>query len=130
MPRKPKVIMVKTEPYKGLSKRQTSSVRKIAQQQIRKSASTITVGKSAENTQLFHNKAFYLGGLLSTQQGNLDPDNQQSNAARKGDEIFLRNVNVRFWLSNKNDRPNVMYKLFLFWYDAGTQLTDAVCFFT
>lgn len=116
--------------FKGLSKRQTSSVRKIAQQQIRKSASSITVGKTDENVQLFHNKVLYQGGLLGTQQGNLDPDNQQSNQARRGDDIYLRNVNVRFWLSNKNDRPNVMYKLFLFWYDSGTQLTDAVCFFT
>ena len=91
---------------------------------------TKTVGKSAENVQLFHNKALYVGGLLATTQGTADPDNQSGNAARIGDEILLRNCNVRFWLSNKLDRPNVMYKLFLFWYTEGQALSDALCFFT
>lgn len=72
----------------------------------------------------------YQGALLATTQGVQDPDNQVGNSARKGDKIYLRNVNVRFWLSNKLDRPNVMYKLFLFWYTEGQTLSDQLCFFT
>jgi len=67
---------------------------------------------------------------LANGQGVTDPDNFNTNQARIGDELYLTNMNVRFWLSNKNDRPNVMYKLFLFWYESGTQLTDVLCFFT
>ena len=33
-------------------------------------------------------------------------------------------------MSNKNDRPNVMYKLYLFWYDSALTLSDTICFFT
>ena len=91
---------------------------------------TKTVGKNDENNQLYHNKALYKGELLATTQGVADPDNQSTNAARIGDEILLRNVNIRFWLSNKADRPNVMYKFFLFWYTQGQTLSDTLCFFT
>ena len=96
----------------GLSKKQAKAVSHIAKKVLRSTLETKTVGKTAENVQLFHNKALYQGTLLATSQGVSDPDNQSGNAARVGDEILLRNVNVRFWLSNKLDRPNVMYKLF------------------
>ena len=121
---------MKTQPYKGLSKRQQKSVRAIAKQTVRKASETKTVGKLLENVQLFHNKALYKGALLANGQGVTDPDNFSTNQARIGDELYLTNVNVRFWLSNKNDRPNVMYKLFLYWYDTGAQLDDQLCFFT
>jgi len=113
-----------------LSKKQTKDVKAITRSVVRGMMETKTVGKSQENIQLFHNKALYTGALLATSQGVSDPDNQQGNAARIGDEILLRNCNVRFWLSNKLDRPNVMYKLFLFWYTEGQTLSDTLCFFT
>ncbi len=114
----------------GLSKKQAKAVSHITKKVMRSTFETITVGKTAENVQLFHNKALYQGALLATTQGVQDPDNQVGNSARKGDKIYLRNVNVRFWLSNKLDRPNVMYKLFLFWYTEGQTLSDQLCFFT
>ncbi len=114
----------------GLSKKQAKAVSHIAKKVLRSTLETKTVGKTAENVQLFHNKALYQGALLATSQGVSDPDNQAGNAARVGDEILLRNCNVRFWLSNKLDRPNVMYKLFLFWYTEGQPLSDTLCFFT
>ncbi len=113
-----------------LSKPKRREVAKIARNVLRGTMETKTVGKNNENQQLFHNKALYKGELLATSQGVADPDNQSTNAARIGDEILLRNVNVRFWLSNKLDRPNVMYKLFLFWYTQGATLDDTLCFFT
>ncbi len=114
----------------GLSKKQAKAVSHIAKKVLRSTLETKTVGKTDENVQLFHNKALYQTALLATSQGVADPDNQSGNAARVGDEILLRNVNVRFWLSNKLDRPNVMYKLFLFWYTEGQTLSDTLCFFT
>lgn len=113
-----------------LTKKQAKDVRAIARTTMRGALEVKTVGKNPENIQLFHNKAFYQGGLLATSQGVTDPDNMAGSAARVGDEILLRNVNVRFWLSNKLDRPNVMYKLFLFWYTEGQSLSDTLCFFT
>ena len=113
-----------------LSKRQQKGVKSIARSVLRGTMETKTVGKSAENIQLFHNKPLYQGALLATTQGVKDPNNQSSNDARIGDEVLLRNTNIRFWLSNKLDRPNCMYKLFMFWYTEGQALSDALCFFT
>ena len=113
-----------------LSKGQKKATRAIAKQVLRTTMETKTVGKIDENVELFHNKALYKGGLLATAQGITDPNNLNGNQARIGDEVLLRNLNVRFWLSNKNDRPNVMYRLIMFWYDTPLTLSDALCFFT
>lgn len=115
---------------KALSKKQARETRKIARSVFYKETETKTVGNSEENQQLYHNKPYYLGKLLATKQGVLDPNDQASNEARIGDEISLTNVNVRLWLSNKLDRPNCMYKCALFWYDEGMSLTDATVYFT
>ncbi len=134
MPR-PKVIRGRTKTGRRrlnsmLSKRQQKGVKAITRQVLRSTMERKTVGKSVENVQLFHNKPLYVGGLLATSQGVTDPNNQQGNAARIGDEILLTNCNIRFWLSNKLDRPNCMYKLFLYWYTEGQTLSDQLCFFT
>ncbi len=114
----------------GLSKTQAKSVRKIAKKTVMGTAETKSVGKSNENVQLFHNKALYISNLLATTQGVKDPNDQSGNDARIGDSIRLTNANIKFWLSNKDDRPNVMYRLIMFWYDSPLTLTDALCFFT
>ncbi len=114
----------------GLGKAQAKSVRKIAKRVVFTAAETTTVGKETENVQLFHNKPLYIANLLATTQGVKDPNNLASNDARKGDSIRLTNANIKFWLSNKADRPNVMYRLIMFWYDTPITLSDAYCFFT
>lgn len=115
---------------KSLSKNQVKAVKAVSRSVLRKTMETKTVGKTAENVQLFHNKPLYIGELLNTAQGVTDPNDQTTNKARIGDEILLRNLNIRFWLSNKLDRPNVMYKLYMFWYDNAVTLSDAVVYFT
>ncbi len=121
---------IRRKPRPKLSKPKRKEVAKIARKVLRGTMETKSVGKDTENIQLFHNKALYQGALLATAQGPKDPNDNSSNDARIGDEILLRNCNVRFWLSNKLDRPNVMYKLFLFWYTQGQTLSDTLCFFT
>ncbi len=121
---------VRRKPRPKLSKPKRQEVAKIARKVLRGAMETKAVGKQTENEQLFHNKPLYQGSLLATSQGVKDPNDQSGNDARIGDEILLRNVNVRFWLSNKLDRPNCMYKLFLFWYTEGQTLSDTLCFFT
>ncbi len=115
---------------KGLSKAQTKTVRKLAREVQLRTCETKMVGKFSENNQLFHNKVFYRGQLLATTQGTADPTDLAASNARVGDEIVLKNINVRFWLSNKQDRPNCMYKAVLFWYDTDATLSDALVYFT
>lgn len=116
----------------GLSKKQTKSVRVIARKTALGLSETINQVYVLENQQLFHNKAFYASKLLATKQGLLDDNSNVSpnQAVRKGDEIILKNINLRFWLSTKSDRPNVMYKGILFWYDVATPPTDQSVYFT
>lgn len=129
MPRRPTSKSYKAL-QRALSKKQAKETRKIARSVFNKNTETKTFGFNAENQQLYHNKPFYLAKWLNCTQGIQDPNNQATRTARIGDEISLTNVNVRLWMSNKLDRPNVMYKCALFWYDEGTTLSDAVVYFT
>ncbi len=131
MPRQTKIAFKPKRRVKStLTKKQTKDVKAITRSVVRGMMEVKTVGRQSENNQLDHNIPVYQGELLATSQGVTDPDNQQGNAARIGDEILLRNCNVRFWLSNKLDRPNVMYKLYLFWYTQGQTVNNALFYFT
>ncbi len=129
VPREKKNTKAKT----GLTKKQRKSVAKIAKSVAMSIPERKVFGYLDENRQLFHNKTDYLTNFLACKQGTADPNNlqgPQDRLVRLGDEYYLREINIRFWLSNKNDRPNVMYKCFLFWYDSSVTLSDAVCWFT
>lgn len=119
---------------KGLSKNQVKSVKKLAKTVAMRIPEKKVFGFLDENRQLLHNKTDYLGAFLACKQGTADPNDLQGSNTRLvriGDEFYLRSVNIRLWLSNKLDRPNVMYKCFLFWYDADlSSLNDAACWFT
>ncbi len=119
---------------KGLSKNQVKSVRAIAKSTTLRLSETKAVGRQSPGSPtvpaqaLFHNQPFYLGALLATKQGVLDPNDYSSSSARIGDEILLKNINVRFCLSGF--RPNVTYKLVLFWYETDAALANDVVYFT
>lgn len=115
---------------KGLSTTQVKSVKKIAKSVAMSIPEKKKFGFAEENVQLYHNKTIYLGKWLNCKQGTADPNNLVDRLVRIGDEFYLRNINIRLWLSNKLDRPNVMYKCFLFWYDADATLSDTTCYFT
>lgn len=131
MPRRKKLRVVSRKAKStGLTSLQKKSVKRIAKNVAMTIPEKKVFGFNAENQQLLHNKGAYLTSWLKCKQGTGDPNDQADQLVRIGDEFYLRNVNIRFWLSNKNDRPNVMYKLFLFWYDSNFTLSDATCFFT
>jgi hypothetical protein len=115
---------------KGLTKTQARTVKKIAKNVAMSIHEKKVFGFQEENVQLFHNKPLYVQSLLSNKQGLADANDLSTRNVRDGDSFYLRNVNVRFWLSNKLDRPNCMYKLYLFWYESGVTLTDAIVYFT
>lgn len=118
--------------FPGLSRNQAKSVRRIARKTALGLTETINAVSVVENKQLFHNKPDYVGKLLATKQGLLDDNSSTSgpDAVRKGDEIILKNINIRFWMSNKDDRPNVTYKAVLFWYDVTNPPSDTNVYFT
>lgn len=115
---------------RGLNKQQASTVRKIARKEVRGMCEKKVFGTLGENLQLYHNKTYYVPNLLKCKQGVEDPNDLTDGDARVGDEILIKNVNIRLWLSNKLDRPNVMYKCYLFWYESGATLSDTLCYFT
>ncbi len=124
---------IRKRPRTGLSKVQTKAVRKIAKKEAMKLPERKVFGFIDENRQLLHNKTDYLPNYLECKQGTADPNNVQSSSnrlVRIGDEYYLREINIRFWLSNKQDRPNCIYKVFMFWYDSEATLNDATCWFT
>ena len=109
----------------GLTAKQQKGVKKIAKSVAMEIPEKKVFGFREENIDLFHNKALYLSSWLSCKEGTADDNDGAANRLiRIGDELYLRNINIRFWLSNKLDRPNVMYKLFLFWYDSKATLSD------
>lgn len=123
--------LMKIRPSRGgLTKTQKKQVKALARKTVSSMAEKKQFGFNAENQQLIHNKVAYLDNWLECKQGILDPNNQSSRDCRIGDEIILKNINVRFWISTKKDRPNVIYKSYLFWYDSNNTLDDAYCYFT
>jgi len=114
----------------GLSRTQAKTVRKIAKKTVMGLAETKHFGFQRENIQLVHNKALYLDNWLKCKQGVTDPNNMATTDGRIGDEILLTNMNIKLWVSNKSDCPNVMYRCIMFWYDTNYTLDDALCFFT
>lgn len=121
---------------RALSKKQAKEVRKIAERLIDEEIENKQFVETLENQQLYHNKPVYVGKLLGLfTQGVQDGDTSTSGGTgaktiRIGDEIQLKNVNIRFWLSNKKDRPNVMYKGVLYWYPVGIAPSDTLIYKT
>lgn len=83
-----------------------------------------------ENIQFNHNTTLYIDKLFATTQGLANPDgyNNQFQNQRVGDEIIARGAKFKFYLLNKQDRPNVHYHLYFFLYNtqlSGTSLNDS-----
>lgn len=129
MPRKPRSKST-------LSKAQKNQVRKIAEQVVDAEIEDKSIVAITENLQLYHNKPLYQGKFLQAiapgyKDGTQAPINGNPNLeVRDGSDISLKNINIRFWLSNKLDRPNVMYKGVLYWHRTGISPTDSIVYKT
>lgn len=119
-----------------LSKKMQREVKKIAEKVVDAEIEDKSFVYLVENEQLYHNKPLYITDMLSHIGQGVNDGNQSTGASpgnktiRIGNQISLKNINVRFWLSNKLDRPNVMYKGVLFWYPTGATVNDAFVFNT
>lgn len=79
-----------------------------------------------ENQQLYHNRTNYISGLFATNQGTQDPEGLEFNTRnRVGDEIIARGMKFKWWLSTKTDHPNVMYNIYVFYYNTLETPTDS-----
>lgn len=73
---------------------------------------------STAGVSLFHNLAFYVPSLQSTEQGVSDPQGSiQDSRNRIGDEVIARGIKLKWFLENIADRPNVMYRIHVFRYN-------------
>jgi len=87
--------------------------------------------RSVENVNLNHNAPLITNNVLYTTNGEFDEtiDNTTSYATRLGDEIYLKGIDFRFWLSNKPDRPNVQYRIVIYKYKTSSSLPDTSAIF-
>jgi hypothetical protein len=93
------------------------------------SAETKHVHRNAENLQLYHNTPLIYNGLLYSTNGVGEDitDQFSSYNTRVGDELYAKGIDLRFWLSNKNDRPNCQYRVIVYKYKAGVApITDTI----
>lgn len=68
--------------------------------------------------QLFHDRTYYSGQLLATTQGFTAGDGvADATNNRIGDQVIARGLKFKVYVENQADRPNVMYRIFLFKYN-------------
>jgi len=122
----------KSRKSRGLSKAQRKEVNRLVDKAIDDEIEDKSQTYLNENLQLYHNKSYYIENFLSDiQQGiNTGDGPNTKKTVRIGDQIRLKNINMRLWLSNKWDRPNVMYKGILFWYPVQGTVTDQLVYLT
>jgi len=127
--------MSKNKTRKVLSRKQRVAMRKIAQEVVDEEVEDKAHVNTSENNQLNHNIPVYAAKFLGDiaqgyNTGDSSTGGDGLKTIRIGDEIQLKNINIRFWLSNKDDRPNVMYKGVLFWYPVGIPPSNTLIYKT
>jgi len=89
-------------------RRKIASTKKTVQALVRralgKMVETKKYARARENRQLYHNSVNNFFNLVTTVQGT-----GQHN--RIGDKINAKGLKIKLWLSNKSDRPNVLYRI-------------------
>lgn len=94
--------------YRRRSKMNTKLMMRVARRAVLKNTETKFVTYAAQNGQLNHDTPTHIiNNLLATTQG-------QTQFTRVGDEVYPIGVKFKLWLSNKLDRPNVMYRVIFY----------------
>lgn len=111
---------------KAVAKAKTASLVKLIKKVSLRQSETKHTHQILENLQLYHNTPYLLSANLNTTQSVGDDGQGTTNfACRIGDEIKAKGLSFKFWFANKLDRPNVMYKIIFFWYQADKHSTLA-----
>lgn len=113
--------------HKRLTKQRglVNLIKKISLKQME----TKSVHKIEENVNINHNVGYIYTNLLKTSQGVTDTDTGATSFSnRLGDEIVARGLSIKLWVATKFDRPNVMFRIGVFKYQAGSIPTLAQIF--
>lgn len=108
----------RTPYFRKRSKLNAKTMVRIARREVLKKCETKYRQASGENITLYHdfsdgalgttgNAVNKIQNLCQTVQGN-------SQNQRVGDEIYPVGISLRLWLSNKDVRPNVMYRIIVY----------------
>lgn len=99
----------------------SKTMRKVARQEalkvVKRQSETKRTAYGQENIQLYHNVPHFHNNMLYTTNGTESGDREGIVATRIGDELFLKSLRLRLWMSNKTDRPNCIYRIILYWYE-------------
>lgn len=114
-------------PFRSYSR--TKQLVKLINKISLKKAETKQTHFCEENVNMNHNSGILRRKLLQTNQGITDTDTGTSAYSNRiGDEIVARGIKFKFWIANKDDRPNLMYRLIVFKYQSLTTPTSTDIF--
>jgi len=83
----------------------------------------------SENNQLLHNNGFQKNNLLYVTQGVTDTSTGTSAYSNMiGDQLIARGISIKLWIANKLDRPNVMYRMFVYKYQVNSSPSISILF--
>lgn len=100
--------------YRKKATTKRSYIAKVAKSVLFKTAETKSVSHGGENLNLYHNTyALVNSSLTLTSQGVGDDNTSTSVGSRIGDSIQAKKLWIRMMLFNKQDRPNVHYRVLL-----------------
>lgn len=99
-------------------KKGVKRIARIVRKVIRRNMETKYTERAAENQQLFHNGGTIVPGVVTYQQISnlLSTSIDTTSNGRLGDEVMGVGLNIKLWLSQKLDRPNVMYRIIVYAY--------------
>lgn len=82
---------------------------------ILKTVETKYLSIGTENTQLYHDVGNFAGPTTNQGATLFDPwqfvNQGTTYKTRVGDQLIPRGISIKFWMANKLDRPNVIYRI-------------------
>lgn len=98
-----------------------------------KQSETKSCHRISENNALYHNVPFIYGsssvGMLYSSQSTASTDTGISAyTGRIGDNVKARGIALKLWLSNKSDRPSVIYRIIVYWFNSDNTITAGKIF--
>lgn len=99
---------VSRRPRRGMRRNMMLNIARTA---VLKQTETKFKALATENVQLYHNAGS--PSVFVVQPNLLQTPTGTGQTTRVGDEVFGVGLSVKLWLSNKSDRPNVMYRIMI-----------------
>lgn len=98
-----------SRPKKAKGKRKSKSIRGQVMSVMKSMSESKFKAITLENFQLYHNAGGLSGPVVYGDLLRTDVGSTQNQ--RTGDSVFASYLKLRLWMSNKTDRPNVLYRV-------------------